>query len=324
MLSARRRQLTAASLLMVSGIRPSSAQGAFPNRPLRLIIPFATGGPTDTMARALASRLTEELGQQVVTENRPGAGGNIGTELVAKAGPDGYTILIATNGPLAANKSLFAKLPFDPLIDLAPISMFVYQPNVLAVHPDVPARNVTELIAWLKANPGKSYGSGGLGTSTHFAGELFRSLTGVHIEHVAYKGDGQSVPDVVAGIVPLVFCSVIAAMKWIESGRLRALGVTSLARVPVVPDIPPIAESGLPGFDLTSWYAVLVPARTPDEVVRTLNAAMLRAMANPELRTRLEGMGSILAPSTPQELRQHMERETARWGQIVKQTGIKL
>ena len=324
MLSVRRRQLTAASLLMVSGIRPSSAQGVFPNRPLRLIIPFATGGPTDTMARALASRLTEELGQQVVTENRPGAGGNIGTELVAKAGPDGYTILIATNGPLAANKSLFAKLPFDPLIDLAPISMFVYQPNVLAVHPDVPARNVTELIAWLKANPGKSYGSGGLGTSTHFAGELFRSLTGVQIEHVAYKGDGQSVPDVVAGIVPLVFCSVIAAMKWIESGRLRALGVTSLARVPVVPDIPPIAESGLAGFDLTSWYAVLVPARTPDEVARTLNAAMLRAMANPDLRTRLEGMGSILAPSTPQELRQHMERETARWGQIVKQTGIKL
>ena len=325
MFKIRRRQLSITAALLASGVRPAQAQsGEFPNRPLKIVIPFATGGPTDTMTRLLATKMGEELKQQVISENRPGAGGNIGAEVVARAAPDGYTLLMGTNGPLAANKSLFGKLSYDPASDFDPISMYVYQPNLLAVHPDVPAQNVRQLIDWLKANPGKSYGSGGLGTSTHFAGELFRSMTGVQIDHVPYKGDGQSVPDAVAGNIPILFCSVLAGMKWIESGRLRALGVTSLTRVPVVSQVPPIAESGLPGYDLTSWYAVMVPAGTPKEVIRSLNAAMHRAMANPELKSKIEAMGSILSPTTPDQLRQHIQAETVRWSALVRQANIKL
>ncbi len=310
---------------MASGLTDVRAQASeFPNRPLRIVIPFATGGPTDTMTRILAGKLGEELKQQVVPENRPGAGGNIGAETVARSAPNGYTLLLGTNGPLAANKSLFGKLGYDPVTDFDPVTLFVYQPNLLAVHPDVPAQNVRQLIDWLKANPGKTYASGGLGTSTHFAGELFKFMTGVEIQHVPYKGDGQSVPDVVAGNVPVIFCSVQAGMKWAESGRLRALGVTSAARVPVVRDIPPIAEAGLPGYDLTSWYAIVVPAGTPKDIIATLNSALLRAMADAELKAKIEAMGGILAPGTPEQLRKHLQEETVRWSRLVQQANVKL
>lgn len=325
MINHTRRTVTLSAIAMASCLTDVRAQASdFPNRPLRIVIPFATGGPTDTMTRILAGKLGEELKQQVVPENRPGAGGNIGAETVARSAPNGYTLLLGTNGPLAANKSLFGKLGYDPVADFDPVTLFVYQPNLLAVHPDVPAQNVRQLIDWLKANPGKTYASGGLGTSTHFAGELFKFMTGVEIQHVPYKGDGQSVPDVVAGNVPVIFCSVQAGMKWTESGRLRALGVTSAARVPVVRDIPPIAEAGLPGYDLTSWYAVVVPAGTPKDIIATLNSALQRAMADAELKTKIEAMGGILAPGTPEQLRKHIQEETVRWSRLVQQANVKL
>lgn len=313
----------AVALAAATQVPPARAQ-AFPSRPLHLVIPFATGGPTDTMSRLLASKLSDELKQQVVPDNKPGAGGNIGADFVAKAAPDGYTILVAPNGPLAANISLFEKLPYNPATDFEPLTMFTYQPNMLAVNPKVPANNVRELIAWLKANPGQPYASGGLGTSTHFAGELFKTMTGVKMEHVPYKGDGQSVPDVIAGNVPIIFCSVLAGMKWMPSGKLRVLGVTGATRVPVIPDVPPIAESGLPGYDLTSWYAVVAPAGTPKEIVNTLNAALVRAIENPELKSRIEAMGGILAPGTPEQLKAFIAAEIPRWAKLVKDSNIKL
>lgn len=313
----------AAALAAGTQVLPARAQ-AFPSRPLRFVIPFATGGPTDTMTRLLASKLADELKQQVVPDNKPGAGGNIGADFVAKAAPDGYTLLMGTNGTLAANVSLFEKLPYNPATDFEPLTMFTFQPNMLAVNPNVPANNVRELIAWLKANPGQAYASGGLGTSTHFAGELFKTMADVKMEHVPYKGDGQSVPDVIAGNVPIIFCSVLAGMRWIPTGKLRVLGVTGATRVPVIADVPPIADSGLPGYDLTSWYAVVAPAGTPKEIVRTLNAALVRAINNPELKSRIEAMGGILAPGTPEQLKAHMEAETPRWAKLVKDSNIKL
>jgi tripartite-type tricarboxylate transporter receptor subunit TctC len=262
--------------------------------------------------------------QQVISENRIGAGGNIGAEYVARSAPDGYTLLVGTNGTLAANQSLFEKLTYNPVTDFEPVSFFVFLPNMLAVNPSVPAKNVRELINWIKANPGQAFASGGLGTSTHFAGELFRSMAGLDLQHVPYKGDGQSVPDVISGNVPILFCSVLAGMKWVAEGRLRVLGVTSASRVPVIRDVPPVAESGLPGYDLTSWYAIVVPAGTPKDITRVLNAGLVSAMSNPDLKSKIEAMGGIVAPGTPEQLRDHIQAEIPRWAKLVKEVNIKL
>ncbi|MFT3800177.1 MAG: tripartite tricarboxylate transporter substrate binding protein [Burkholderiaceae bacterium] len=325
MTSISRRSFSVGALALgLAATRAFGQADDFPNKPVRIIVPFAAGGPTDAMTRILASRLTDELRQQVIVENRPGAGGNIGAEYVAHSEPNGYTLLLGTNGTLAANKSLFEKLGYDPDVDFAPVSMFLFQPNLLGVNPAVPARNVKELIDWLKANPGQTYASGGLGTSTHFSGELFRTMTGVNIQHVPYKGDGPSVPDVVAGNVPMVFCSVHAGMKWIDGGRLRVLGVTSATRVPVISQIPTIAESGLPGFDLTSWYSIVTPAATPKDIIDHLNAGIRRSLADPGVKSKLEAMGSILAPGTPEQLRAHVQAETPRWAALVRQANIRL
>jgi len=320
-----RRQFIATAGAIAAGqlTAPARAQ-AFPSKPLRFVIPFATGGPTDIMTRILASRLSVEMKQQVISENRIGAGGNIGAEYVARSAPDGYTLLVGTNGTLAANQSLFEKLSYNPVTDFDPVSLFVFLPNMLAVNPSVPAKNVRELINWVKANPGQTFASGGLGTSTHFAGELFRSMAGLDLQHVPYKGDGQSVPDVISGNVPILFCSVLAGMKWVAEGRLRVLGVTSASRVPVIRDVPPVAESGLPGYDLTSWYAIVVPAGTPKDIIRALNAGLVSAMSNPELKSKLEAMGAIVAPGTPEQLRDHIQAEIPRWAKLVKEANIKL
>ena len=320
-----RRQFIAAAAAIAAGQLNASAWAqAFPSKPLRFVIPFATGGPTDIMTRILASRLSVEMKQQVISENRIGAGGNIGAEYVARSAPDGYTLLVGTNGTLAANQSLFEKLSYNPVTDFDPVSLFVFLPNMLAVNPSVPAKNVRELINWVKANPGQTFASGGLGTSTHFAGELFRSMAGLDLQHVPYKGDGQSVPDVISGNVPILFCSVLAGMKWVAEGRLRVLGVTSASRVSVIRDVPPVAESGLPGYDLTSWYAIVVPAGTPKDIIRALNAGLVSAMSNPELKSKLEAMGAIVTPGTPEQLRDHIQAEIPRWAKLVKEANIKL
>lgn len=321
----RRKFLAGAAAAAGAGLPFPSFGQAFPSKPIKMIIPFAPGGPTDTMTRLLAAHMSDELKQSVVAENRAGAGGNLGAEAVARSAPDGYTLLMGTNGPLAANLTLFKNLSYNPATAFEPISMYVYQPNMLAVHPSVPATNVRELIAWLKqSSAGVPYGSGGIGTSTHFAGELFRVMTGTKLDHVAYKGDGVSVPDAVAGNIQVIFCSVLAGVNWMRSGKLRVLGVTGATRVPLIPEIAPIAESGLPGFDLISWYSVLAAAGTPKDVVATLNGAMRRAMAHPELKSKLEAMGSILVPTTPEQLRDHINAEIPRWGKLVNELNIKL
>jgi tripartite-type tricarboxylate transporter receptor subunit TctC len=261
----------------------------------------------------------------MIVDNRPGAGGNIGADIVAKSPPDGYTLLVGTNGPLAANLTLFGKLPYDPLKDLTPITLFTYLPNMLAVHPSVPARNVLELIALLKSKPGEySFASGGNGTSSHLSGELFKTLTGVRMNHVPYKGDGASMIDVIGGQVPIVFCSVLAGMRYMESGKIRALAVTSGKRVPAVPDLPSIAESGLPGYDLSAWYSIMAPAGTPREIVDKLNSVLVKIIRDTDLKQKIESMGGIPVGSTPEEVTELIKADIPRWGKLVKESGARV
>lgn len=325
MQSPNRRHFNQTLLALASGALalPARAQ-VFPTKPVTIVVPFAPGGPTDVMTRMLASQVQPIIGVQVLSENKSGAGGNIGATHVARAPADGYTLLMGTNGTLAANAVLFEKLAYNPATDFEPVVMFTHMPNMLVVHPSVPAKNVRELVEYLKANPGLPYASGGVGTSSHFAGELFKKVNGLKLEHVSYRGDAQSLPDVIAGNVKVCFCSVLAGMKWLPNGELRALGVTSSSRVPAVNQIPTIEEQGVPGYDVTSWYAIVAPAGTPKDVVRTLNGALVKAMANAEFRTKIEAMGAILAPGTPEQLREFITKETPRWAKLVQDSGIKL
>ena len=325
MQSPNRRLFNQTLVALASGALslPSRAQ-AYPSKSVTIVVPFAPGGPTDTQTRMLAAQLQGIIGVQVLTENKSGAGGNIGAAYAARAPADGYTLLMGTNGTLAANVALFDKLAYNPATDFEPIVMFTHMPNMLVGHPSVPAKNVPELVEYLKANPGMPYGSGGIGTSSHFAGELFKKTTGVRLEHVSYRGDAQSLPDVITGNIKICFCSVLAGMKWLPNGELRALGVTSGSRVPAVKQIPTIAEQGLPGYDVTSWYAIVAPAGTPKDVVRTLNGVFVKAMANAEFKSKIEAMGAILAPGTPEQLKEFVAKEMPRWAKLVQDAGIKL
>jgi tripartite-type tricarboxylate transporter receptor subunit TctC len=317
--------LTAILATALWATAPVAQAQEYPVKPIRIVVPFGAGGPTDVMTRALSQKMTEVFRQSIIVDNRPGAGGNIGADIVAKAPADGYTLLVGTNGPLAANLTLFGKLPYDPLKDLAPVTLFTYLPNMLAVHPSVPARNVAELIALLKSKPGEySFASGGNGTSSHLSGELFKTLAGVRMNHIPYKGDGASMIDVIGGQVPIVFCSVLAGMRYLESGRLRALAVTSASRVPAVPDLPAIAESGLPGYDLTAWYAVMVPAGTPSEIVQKLNAVLVKIIRTTDLKEKIESMGGIPVGGTPEELTELIKADIPRWEKLVKESGAKV
>lgn len=320
----RRNFIQAAGGLAAGALCPRAFAQAYPVKPVTIVIPFAPGGPTDVMTRMLAAQLTTVLKQQVISENKGGAGGNLGAVAVARAAPDGYTLMMGTNGTLAANAALFDKPGYNPVTDFEPVAMFTYMPNMLVVHPSVPAKNVAELVQYLKANPGTPYGSGGIGTSSHFAGEMFKKMTGVQIQHVSYRGDGQSLPDVISGNVKVVFCSVLAGMKWLPAGQLRAIGVTSATRVPVVGDLPTIEEQGLPGYDLTSWYAIAAPAGTPKDVIQFLNAALVKAMGNAEFKSKIEAMGAILSPGTPEQLKAFMAKESPRWAKLAQDAGVKL
>lgn len=326
MLNARRRNFLAVIFAAACcAAVPATQAQEYPAKPIRIVVPFGAGGPTDVMTRALAQKMTEALHQSIIVDNRPGAGGNIGADIVAKAPADGYTLLVGTNGPLAANLTLFSKLPYDPLKDLAPVTLFTYLPNMLAVHPSVPARNVTELIALLKSKPDEySFGSGGNGTSSHFSGELFKTLAGVRMTHIPYKGDGASMIDVVGGQVPIVFCSVLAGMRYMESGRIRALAVTSGKRVPAVPNIPTMAESGLDGYDLSAWYAVMAPAGTPREIINKLNSVLVKIIRTTDLKEKIESMGGIPVGSTPEEVTELIKADIPRWGKLVKDSGARV
>ena len=313
--------LTAAACLVGAEVQAQE----YPAKPIRFVVPFGAGGPTDLVTRALAQKMSDALHQNVIVDNRPGAGANIGTDIVAKSPPDGYTLLMGTSGPLAANLTLFGKLPYDPLTDLAPITLLGYLPNMLAVHPSVPAHNVPELIALLKSKPNEySFASGGNGTSSHLSGVLFQSMAGVRMTHIPYKGDGTSIIDVIAGRVPIVFCSVVTGMRYLASGKLRALAVTSPTRVPAISQIPTLAESGLRGYDLVPWFSVMVPAGTPQHVVDRLNSTIVKIGHSPDFMGIIESMGGISTGTAPEEVTAAIKADIPRWGNLIRESGAKV
>lgn len=294
----------------------------YPERPIRMLVGFAPGGGTDTTARAIGQRLTAALGQQVVVDNRPGAAGNIAAEIVAKSPPDGYTLLMGTIAALAINPTLFGNLPFDPVRDFAPISQAVNSTNVLVVHPGVRATSVKDLIALAKTAPGKVlYGSSGVGGAGHLAGELFNTLAGVRMTHVPYKGGGPVMIDLLAGHVQCVFATAATAIPHIKAGKIRPLGVTTIKRAGMLPDIPTIAEQGLKGFDANNWYGILAPARTPHAIVNRLNAEIVRVLGDPELKQYLYAQGLDPAPTTPAQFGAYVKSEMGKWASIVRNAG---
>ncbi len=298
------------------------AQAAYPSKPIRMVVPFPPGGTTDILARAVAQKLTEAWSQQVIVDNRPGAGGNIGSDLVAKAPPDGYTLLMGTVGTHAINPSLYARMPYDAQKDFAPVILVAGVPNVLEVNPSLPVHTVQELIAYARANPGKlNFASSGNGTSIHLSGELFKAMTGVKMTHVPYKGSAPALADLVGGQVQLMFDNLPSSLGLIKGGKLRAIAVTSTARSSALPDVPTIAESGLPGYEASSWFGVLAPARTPPAIVDKLNAAIGAWLASPEAKEKLASQGAVAAGGTPADFARYIASETVKWAKVVKASG---
>ena len=312
-----RRPLFFAPVLVAA---PALAQA----RPVTLVVPFAPGGPTDLIARRLAGAMAESLGGPVVVENRAGAGGNIGAEAVARSAPDGMTVLFGTSGPLAINRMLFPNQGYDPVRDFAPVAPLGRIPNVLAVNAAVPARDVQALIALGKGGARLAYGSSGNGASSHLAGALFNTMAGTTFEHVPYRGTGPALNDAVAGHVAMVFTDVLTALPHVQGGRLRALGVTTPERSPVLPDVPTVAEQGLPGYDASVFFGLVVAAGTPDPARDRLRAAVVAAMASPEIRRTLESQGMQLAPDlNPAALSRLMAEETTRWERVIRDANVR-
>lgn len=300
----------------------SSAQ-SYPSKALRLLIGFSAGGGADVVARALAPRLIESLGQQVIVDNRPGANGMIAAELAAKAVPDGHTLLVAPGNYVFA-QAMDAKLPLDMTTAFAPVSLLAETPLLAAIHPSMPVKGIQQLIALAKSQPGKlSYASGGIGGSGHLAVELFRSFTHVQMVHVPYKGNGAAIADLVGGQVPLCFCTLPSVLSHVKSGRLRALAVTTARRSISAPDIPTIAEAGVPGYEMSQWYGLLAPAGVSAPVIERLNAEVARALKHPELRTRFTAEGAEPAGSSPQEFGTFYKAEVTRWTRVVQKAGIR-
>jgi tripartite-type tricarboxylate transporter receptor subunit TctC len=287
-----------------------------------MIVGFAAGGGTDTTARPIAHKLSELFGQQVFVDNRPGAAGNIATDIVAKANPDGYTILMGTIAALAINPSLYANLPFDPERDLAPVTQAVDSTNILSLHPSVPANSVKELVELAKSKS-LNYGSSGVGGTGHLAGELFNLMTGVKLVHVPYKGGAPAMVDLVAGRVELVFATAASAVPQIKAGKIKGIAVTTGRRSALMPELPTIAEAGLAGYDANNWYGLMVPANTPRAIIDRLNAETVKVLNMPEVKTFLFNQGLEAAPSTPEEFGAYIRSERAKWAKIVKASGAK-
>jgi tripartite-type tricarboxylate transporter receptor subunit TctC len=304
---------------------PSTSSGRdFPEKPVRFVVGFTPGGPSDILARALGQKLADAWSQQVIIENRPGAGGNIAAELVAKSAPDGHTWLLGNNSILATNQSLYRSLGYDPAKDFAPVALVAIQPNILVVNPAVPARSVQELIALAKSSPGRlNYASSGSGAAAHLAGELFKAMTGVDMVHVPYKGAQPALTDVIAGQAQLMFATSASVIPYIKAGRLRALAVTTAQRSASIPELPTVAEAGVPGFEAITWHGVVVPAATPAALVARLNRDIVAALKERELRERLEALGAEVAPGTPREFADYIAREIPKWAKVVKDSGAR-
>jgi tripartite-type tricarboxylate transporter receptor subunit TctC len=301
------------------------AQDDYPNRTVKIIVPFAPGGSTDVVARILADRLGAELRQAFVVENKPGAGGNIGADAVAKANPDGYTLLMGTTGVLAINKYLYKDMSFDPDRDLAPVSYTSLITNILVVNPQVPARTVSDLVRLAKAEPGRlTFASSGAGSSTHLSAELFKSMAGVDILHVPYKGSSQALTDVMAGQVTMLFDNAPSSMPFIEQNRLRAIAVTSTKRLPNLPDVPTIDEAGVKGYESLSWSGIVAPAATPRRVIDKLNAAIEKILRDPDVKQKFAGLGVEPVGGPPEAFTRHIRAESEKWGRVVKAANITL
>jgi tripartite-type tricarboxylate transporter receptor subunit TctC len=299
----------------------AKAEAAWPNKPIKLIVGFAAGGSTDVTARVIGQALSQRLGQPVIIENRPGAGGNIAADATAKADPDGYTLLMTTSSSFAANPSLYKSLPFDVQKDFSPIALTAFIPNLLVVNPSVPANNVSEFIAYLKANPGKlNFGSAGNGTSQHLSGELFNSLAGVHMVHVAYRGGAPAVTDLLAGQVQVIFAPLVEVIQQVRAGSLKALGITTAKRSPLLPDVPSISET-LPGYEVVLWNGLLAPANTPPEIIDRINSATVDALRSPEVKAKLAEQGSEPVGGTPPEFKAFIASELVKWHRLVELSG---
>jgi tripartite-type tricarboxylate transporter receptor subunit TctC len=305
--------------------QPQPSAQAWPSRAVRIVVPFGPGGSADFVGRLLGQRLTETLGQPVIVENRPGAGAMLGNEVVAKSPPDGYTLTIGTLGPFAVNQSLFRKVPYDSQRDFAPITLTGASSHVLVVHPSMPVKSMPDLIVLAKQRPGQmTFASSGIGNATHLTGELFKSMAGLDVVHVPYKGGGAAVADLIGGHVAFSFASMPSAMPHVRAGRLRALAVAPAQRVSTAPELPTVAESGLPGFSSEDWQGVLAPAKTPQDIVMRLNGEIHKVLGAPEVREKLDTQGFQVRLSTPQQFADLIRSESAKWAKIVKEANIRI
>ena len=326
----RRFVLAAAACALGAAALPAAAQTAWPNKPVRIVVPFAAGGTTDILARAIAPELSKAFGQQFIVDNRAGAGGNVGAEIVSKAVPDGYTLLMGTVGTHGINRALYEKMPYDPIKDFAPITLVAGVPNVM-VMPAEKARTlgintVADFIKYAKAHPGKvNMASSGNGTSIHLAGELFKSMTGTYMVHFPYRGSGPALLDLVGGTMDVMFDNLPSSLPQIKAGKLKALAVTSRQRSAAVPDIPTVEEAaGLKGFDATSWFGLLAPAGTPPDIVNRIQQEVAKSLNTPAIKEKLLAQGAIPSGNTPAEFARHIDAEHKKWAQVVKVSGAKV
>ena len=321
----RRRALSIGAMALAANALvagPALAQDSFPTRAITVIVPFPAGGTTDIVARLAGQALSQELGQPVVIDNRPGAGGNIGSQAVARAAADGYTLVMGTVGTHAINPALYKKMPYDHLKDFAPISRVANVPNLLVANPSQPYKTVKELIAYAKANPDKlTFASSGNGTSIHLAGELFKSLTGVQMQHVPYKGSAPALADLMAGQTNIMFDNLPSSIAFVRAGKLRPIAITTLKRSPELPDVPTIAESGVPGFDASSWFGLLAPAGTPPAVIKRIDDALLKVMETTDLKKKIMEQGGEPVGETPDKFAAFIRTETVKWAKVVKDSG---
>jgi tripartite-type tricarboxylate transporter receptor subunit TctC len=320
------RALTRAgfALLACSVAYTAAAQSAYPNRPVRILVPFPPGGPADALARIVGESVSQSLGQPFVIENKPGAGGNIGMEQGAKAPPDGYTLTLAPAGNLTIAPSLYSKLPYDPAKDYAPISVLATVPNILITAPTVPAKTLRDLITLAKVRPGTlNFASPGNGSGAHLAGELFKNMAGIDIVHVPFNGVGPAMTAVLAGDVQLFFAQSSAALQYINTGKVTALGVASAKRMTTAPELPTLAEAGLPNFEVTSWYGLVAPAGTPPAIVERLNNEIVKALASPDVREKLAGLGAEPVGNSPSEFAAMQKSEAARWAKLAKEASLR-
>ena len=322
-MSIRTKWLRVIAALALSGTVTQTHAQTFPARPITLVIPFAPGGSTSIVGRGIADKMSELLGEKVVVDNRPGAGGTVGTKAVAKSEPDGYTLVLGYTGTLAIGPSLFKKAGYDPRKDFAPIGMIGNAPNSLVVHPSFPVKTVAELIAYAKANPGKvNFGSAGAGTASHITGEYFARSAGISLVHVPYKGTGPALVDLIGGHIPMAFAPIPASHPNVSAGTLRALAVTSTTRSSLMPDVPTLAEAGLQGFDASLYYGLAAPAGTPRPIVDKLNKALRDALASDEVKRQLAADGTEITPGSPEDYADFIDKDEKKWSQLVKASGV--